>query len=186
MPTELDDSVALLSRALDQTGDVLAAIHRDKLSDSTPCGDWNVSTLIAHVVNGPRNFIAMTKGEEPDWSAAPELPADWAGAFRSAADDLLHVWHQGGGSGSAATVDWQTAEFAIHTWDLARATGQSTDLDPKVGDRALELMKASLKPEHRGSAADGFVFGEEVSVPADAPVYDRLAAFAGRDPRLSG
>lgn len=186
MPTELDDSVALLSRALDQTGDVLAAIHRNKLSDPTPCGDWNVSKLIAHVVNAPRNFVAMTKGEEPDWSAAPELPSDWAGEFRSAADDLLHVWHQGGESVSPATVDWQTAEFAIHTWDLARATGQSTDLDPNVGDRALGLMRASLKPEHRGSAADGFVFSEEVPVSDDAPVYDRLAAFAGRDPRLAG
>jgi hypothetical protein len=39
-------------------------------------------------------------------------------------------------------------------------------------------MSAALKPDNRGAA-----FGEAVSVPEDAPVYERLVAFAGRDPR---
>jgi uncharacterized protein (TIGR03086 family) len=75
-------------------------------------------------------------------------------------------------------VDWQTAEFAVHAWDLARATGQSTDLDPEVAQRGLDFMSAALKPDNRGAA-----FGAAVSVPEDAPVYERLVAFAGRDPR---
>ena len=183
MPTQLEESVALLSRALDQTGDVLAAVDRRQLADTTPCPDWDVATLAAHVVNAPRNFVARMRGEEPDWSApSPELPTDWVAAFRSSADDLRHAWHRADPSTPPWTVDWQTAEFTIHTWDLARATGQSTELDPEVGQRALELMTASLKPEHRGAAEAGFVFGEEVAVPEDAAVYDRLAAFAGRDP----
>ena len=36
-------------------------------------------------------------------------------------------------------------------------------------------MSGALTPENRGEA-----FGEEVAAPADAPAYDRLAAFAGR------
>ena len=48
-----NDSVATLSRALDQTGDVLAAIHRDQLSDPTPCPDWDVAHLIGHVLGAP-------------------------------------------------------------------------------------------------------------------------------------
>jgi uncharacterized protein (TIGR03086 family) len=73
-------------------------------------------------------------------------------------------------------VDWQTAEFALHTWDLARATGQSTDLDPDVALRGLAFMSGALTPENGGDA-----FGPEVAVPDDAPPYDRIAAFAGRD-----
>jgi uncharacterized protein (TIGR03086 family) len=72
-------------------------------------------------------------------------------------------------------VDWQTSEIAVHTWDVARATGQSTRLLPEVAERGLTFMSAMLTPENRGQ-----VFGPPVPVPDDAPVYDRLAAFAGR------
>lgn len=75
-------------------------------------------------------------------------------------------------------MDWQTAEFAVHGWDLARATGQSTDLDPEVAQRGLDFMSAALTPDRRGAA-----FGPAVKLPEAAPVYDRLVAFAGRDPR---
>jgi hypothetical protein len=39
------------------------------------------------------------------------------------------------------------------------------------------MTKDNLKPEFRGSA-----FGPEVSVPDDAPIYDRLAGFFGSRP----
>jgi hypothetical protein len=32
-----NDSVVVLSRALDQAGDVLAAVHADQLAQPTPC-----------------------------------------------------------------------------------------------------------------------------------------------------
>ena len=73
-------------------------------------------------------------------------------------------------------MDWQIAEFAVHTWDLARAVGQSTDLDPDVALRGLAFMSGALaRPESRGD-----YFGPEVPVPNDAPPYDRIAAFAGQ------
>jgi uncharacterized protein (TIGR03086 family) len=71
----------------------------------------------------------------------------------------------------------QIGEFAVHSWDLARAIGATAQLDPEAAERGLAFMSANLKPELRGDA-----FGAEVDVPADAPPYDRLAAFAGRDP----
>ena len=171
------ESVAVLSRALDQAGDVLTAVHRDQLALPTPCEDWTVEQLIAHLLTAPTNFVTMMNGGEVDWSAEPPpVPEDFAAAFRSAADDLIHTWHQRE-QGSDANADWQTPEFAVHTWDLARATGQSTELDPGVAERSLAFMSANLKPEMRGE-----VFGAEVSVPDDAPIYDRLASFAGRTP----
>ncbi|WP_254185469.1 hypothetical protein [Nocardioides panacis] len=74
-------------------------------------------------------------------------------------------------------MDWQTAEIAVHTWDVVRATGQPARLLPEVAERGLAFMSAMLTPENRGE-----VFGPAVQVPDDAPVYDRLAAFAGRPP----
>ena len=173
------DSVVVLSRALDQVSEILAGIHEDQLDHPTPCGDWDVARLVAHVVATPANFIAMSTGEQPDWSAEPApIGSGWTAAFRSSADDLIHLWHRAGADADANQVAWQTAEFAVHAWDLARATGQSTDLDPEVADQGLAFMSRSLTPENRGQA-----FAAEVDVPADASAYERLVAFAGRDPR---
>ena len=173
------DSVVVLSRALDQTGDVLAEVHPDQLWLPTPCGDWDVARLVAHVVATPGHFLEMARGGQPDWSAEP-LPADdgWAGEFRSAADDLIHYWHEAGDAADPRQVDWQTAELAVHTWDLVRATGHPHHLDPEVAQRGLDFMAASLTSENRGRA-----FGAEVPAPENASVYERLAAFAGRNPR---
>jgi hypothetical protein len=110
-------SITVLSRALDQTGDVLEGIHRDQLSDPTPCTDWTVAQLIGHVVGTPRRFLEMMNGEQPDWSKAPEPATEgWTAEFRTAADDLIHAWHEIGDEADAGSVDWQTAELAVHTW----------------------------------------------------------------------
>ena len=171
-----NDSVVILSRALDQAGDVLAAVHEDQLAQPTPCTDWDVARLIAHMVASPRNLLEMAQGGQPDWSKEPHPAAgEWAADFRSAADDLIHFWHEKGDDADTGQVDWQTAEIAVHTWDLARATGQPARLDPEVAERGLAFMSGALTPDNRGE-----VFGPEVPAPADAPAYDRLAAFAGR------
>ena len=174
--TTPNDAVVVLSRALDQAGDVLAAVHQDQLSRPTPCNDWDVARLIAHIVAAPGRFLQSVKGEEPDWSVEPPaIGSEWAAVFRVAADDLIHAWHQQGDHADTRTVDWQTAEFAVHTWDLAQATGQSTALDHGVAERALAFMSAGLTPENRSPAFDA-----EVDAPDNAPVYHRLAALAGR------
>ena len=172
------ESVVVLSRALDQAGDVLAAVHEGQLAQPTPCGDWDVAQLIGHLVAAPQRFLAAAQGEQPDWSAGPRPATDNGAAdFRSHADDLIHHWHQAGDAAESGQVDWQTAEIALHTWDVARATGQSTPLLPEVAERALAFMSAMLTPENRGKA-----FGPEVQAPDGASPYERLAAFAGRTP----
>lgn len=168
--------ITVLSRALDQTGDVLAAVHEQHLDQPTPCTDWTVADLVDHVVVTPRNFLSMLNGEQPDWSApAPRVTEDWTGAFRVAADDLLHAWHRKDQS-EYGGADWQTADLAVHTWDLAKAIGRRTDdLDPEVAERGLAFLRANLTPENRGAA-----FAAEQDAPPDATPYDRIAAFAGR------
>lgn len=173
------ESVVVLSRALDQAADVLDAIHPDQLGLPTPCSQWTVEQLAAHVVQDPRNLLAMARGEEVDWSATPPpIQVGHAEDFREAADDLIHHWHQLGDEADPTTVDWQTAELAVHTWDLCRATGQQRELDEEVAERGLAFMQGTMKPEMRGDA-----FAPEVPAPDGAGPYERLAAFAGRTPR---
>ena len=172
------ESVVVLSRALDQAGDVLAGVHPDQLSQSTPCQDWDVERLVRHLVATPGKFAAMLRGEQPDWGDDPPVPGhEWASTFRVAADDLIHLWHQQGDATDERTADMQTSELAVHAWDLATATGHPDGLDEGVARRALDFMSAGLTEDNRGDA-----FAAPVEAPDDAPVYHRLAAFAGRQP----
>ena len=169
--------IVTLSRALDQAGDVLAAVHADDLDKPTPCADWTVRDLANHVAAGPARFLQMTRGEEVDWSAAPQVrDGAWAATFRAGGDDLIHHWH-GQTEEKAGAAGWQTAEMAVHTWDLARSLGRDVALDDEVAQAALTFLQQALTDENRSP-----VFAPAVPVADDAPAYDRLAGFAGRVP----
>jgi uncharacterized protein (TIGR03086 family) len=173
---EWGDDVRVLARALDQAGDVLDHVHGDLLDRPTPCADWDVAALADHLVNAPAKFLAMARGEQPDWSAPPpHVSEEWGPALRVVGDDLIHWWHEHAGE-AQSSADLPTAELAVHTWDLATAIGYPVDrLDPEVATRALEFMRTGLTPENRGRA-----FGPEQAAGDDAGPYERLAAFAGR------
>lgn len=70
-----------------------------------------------------------------------------------------------------------TSDVFMHSWDLARATGQDDRLDPV---KCAELL-AGMEPMEEVIRASG-QFGERVEVPADADVQTRLLGFIGRDP----
>jgi len=59
------------------------------------------------------------------------------------------------------------------------AAQQEAVQDQSAGPLALGWSRRMLRPEFRGP--DQYV-GLEVEVPDDAPVYDRLAGWFGRDP----
>lgn len=176
--TNQHQAVVVLSRALDQAGDALAAVHADDLDKPTPCEGWTVRELADHLAAAPEHFLQQGRGEEVDWKAGTGVdPAQLASHFRSHADDLLHHWH-GQPDDQVAQADWQSAELGAHTWDLVQAVGRPVPLDDEVAERGLAFMRQGLTPDNRGDA-----FGPEVEAPADAGAYDRLAAFAGRRPR---
>jgi uncharacterized protein (TIGR03086 family) len=176
--TTPNDSVVALSRALDQAGDVLAAVHEEQLGDATPCRDWDVGRLVSHLVADPRHFLEMVAGGKPEWGNEPDRVLYPAATFRSAGDDLIHYWHQQGDDADPGRVDFQTAEIAVHTWDLATAIGHDTrTLDGEVAERALAFLSGALTADNRGEA-----FGPEQPAPGDAGAYARLAAYAGRRP----
>jgi uncharacterized protein (TIGR03083 family) len=169
--------VAVLRRGLDQLSGLLTELRPEVAAGSTPCAAWTVQDLVDHVVVTPERFARMVRGESIDWSAAtPAAGNDPAGAFRSHADDLVRAWADNPDGGGGPGLDWQCAEIAVHTWDLATALGRSTDgLDSEVAERGLAFMENNLTPENRAPA-----FGPRQPAPEGANAYQRLAAFAGR------
>ena len=193
--TSEQETLWLIERALDQTAAVIGAVRPDQASLPTPCGDWDVRALIIHLAGQDlRNFAVSARGETADWQAPPDdVGDDWAAAFNSGAKPVLAAWRvadldrpiamPGGGQAPLrARASQQVAELATHSWDLTKATGQPADLDSRLAEHALAWSVGMLRPEYRGP---GKAFGAEVPVPADAPIYDRLAGWFGRDPDWS-
>ena len=69
------------------------------------------------------------------------------------------------------------ADVLTHAWDLARATGQPTELDDELSNEALMAARRQIAPSFRGA---GRPFGEEQPCPAGGTTADQLAAFLGR------
>jgi uncharacterized protein (TIGR03083 family) len=167
----MTDDPTVLRRAVDQLAGVLDDVPSAALGEPTPCPEWTVRELVDHVVAAPARFAQLARGESVDWSATPAAGDRPAARFRANAEELLEQ-----AAGGAVPVDWQCAELAVHTWDLATALGRPTgDLDPEVAERGLAFMSANLTADNRGPA-----FGPERPAPEGADAYQRIAAFAGR------
>ncbi len=173
--TDRDTALAVLARGLDQAEALLGSVEGADLDAPTPCHDWTTAELVDHLVAAPRKFAQMVRGEEVDWSApTPHVGDDRATVFRGAADQLMEAWE--GAGGAPTGPDWQSAEIAVHTYDLATALGRPTaDLDAEVAERGLVYMQANLTADNRGE-----VFRPEQPAPDGADAYQRIAAFAGR------
>ena len=78
----------------------------------------------------------------------------------------------------AAFMGLASTDIFVHGWDLAKATGQSTDLDPALADQLLAGSRMAINPGFRNE--QGNPFGPEQSAPAGASSADQLAAFLGR------
>jgi uncharacterized protein (TIGR03086 family) len=188
----MPDTIAVLSRALSQMTTVLEQVPTDSLDAASPCRDWTVRDLLRHVVRqNLRNFAASARGEIPDWSAPPpELGDNWVEDYRHGARALLETWRAAdldqqvpmpGGAQAPlrSRVDHQITEICMHAWDLTRAAQLSVTLDDELAEHALAWSRQMLKPQFRGHDK---AFGDEIPVPANAPAYDRLAGWFGRDP----
>jgi uncharacterized protein (TIGR03086 family) len=175
--------LSLLTVALDQAADLLGRVPEDGLDATTPCSEWTVGELVDHLVNAPAQFVALMRGNEPDWTAAPpHVGPDREQRFRAAGEELVGAWRDAPDGEQRSPLDWQLAELAVHTWDLATALGDSTaELTPEVADRGLAFMRTGLTDDNRGAA-----FGPEQPAPARGDAYARIAAFAGRAPWSPG
>jgi uncharacterized protein (TIGR03086 family) len=165
----------------------IAAVRPDQLDDPTPCTQWSVRQLINHLVTGNLTFVSMVAGTPPPDRSKDHLGEDPTGAFREtvgrlrtafAADGALDRTYPtpfGPGPGTRI-VTMRVIEMMTHSWDLAKATGQPTDLDPELAEYSLASFRAA-GPIPRGGSSP---FAAEQPLPAGASAADRLAAFLGR------
>ncbi|MEU4688890.1 TIGR03086 family metal-binding protein [Actinoplanes sp. NPDC023714] len=154
----------------------------------TPVDGWRARDVVRHLVEWLPGFLAG--GSDVRLPAVPDAGDDPAGAWQQHAaavqavlDDpgtpsrTLRNPHIGDVPLDQAIDRFYTSDVFMHTWDLARATGQDDRLDPEFAGGLL----GGMEPMEEIIRSSG-QYGPRVAVPDDAGVQDRLLGFIGRDP----
>ncbi|MFZ2503433.1 MAG: maleylpyruvate isomerase N-terminal domain-containing protein [Nocardioides sp.] len=153
----------------------------------TPVPEWRARDVVDHLATWLPAFIAS--GSTLRWEIGPGAASDpvatWRsldahvrGALRDQAD--VPFSHERIGDRPLGEVidGFFVTDVLLHTWDLARASGQDDTLDP-VEVETLYAGMTGMADVIRSSGQ----FGVQQPVAADAPVQDQLIAFIGRDPQ---
>jgi uncharacterized protein (TIGR03086 family) len=194
------DPRALQAVAFAQARLVIAGVRPDEMTLPTPCNEFDVRTLIGHMITAMRRYACAGRGGDP--LSIPMVTTGisdygWITAFDAAADEVRDVWSDNDLLGRDIKLPWATLpgalvvsvyslELTVHTWDLAAAVGDLREFAPEIGEEMLAVAKQMAPAEVRG-AAIGHAFEGVVDVSEDSHVYDRLAAWLGRDvPRWAG
>jgi uncharacterized protein (TIGR03086 family) len=166
---------------------VLVGVREDQLGDRTPCEDWTVADLLAHVHQFTTVFTNNARKLPKDMPH--DLPDDWSSRLPQQVDDLAEAWRDDAawtGRVSAGGVDMDAEdnavvaleELVLHGWDLARATGQDFHASEISLDHVDRFFEVFAEPIASGNGPHG----PSLAAPEDADRLDRTLARAGRDP----
>jgi uncharacterized protein (TIGR03086 family) len=154
----------------------------EKLDARTPCDDWDVRTLLNHMLETERYFVSSARGEDaslPSPIPPATLSDDPAADFEAVRRDMLDTYAEAGAiekTGPALGVAF--SDLLVHGWDLARATGQDETMPAGLAAAAYGLVHGKFTDEQRKG-----IFKPEVPIGDDASPQERLLAYTGRDPR---
>jgi len=154
-------------------------VPADRLTDPTPCAEWDVRGMLGHLVATVDRVRVIGEGGDPQTTPrVVEGIADdcWTDALAAAEDKMAAVWADDAVLDELVTVPWGRVpgraavwgyirEALVHGWDLAVATGQSPEADPATAEAALAETKRVMPAEPRGGP-----------IPFAAPVAPRPGA----------
>ena len=176
-------TVEQLSDAVARTARLVAGVRPDQWAAPTPCAEWDVHSLVAHLILGNTIVAAAVAGVAPTHR---DLLAD----FEQSAATMLAAFDRPGALERVVAVPFgrvpgaialhlRLTELLAHGWDLARATRQPTDFPDEVVEQELSFTVGALT----SIPPEGSPYGRPRPAPEQAPPLDRLAARLGRDLR---
>jgi uncharacterized protein (TIGR03086 family) len=181
--------------AAKEFGEIARAAAATDLTAPTPCSDFDVRTLVNHVI-GTTGALATVGRREP---LDPEDPygakndatgGDWAGQLVARATTLAEVWSMPdawdgtvsmAGQELPATLigEMSMVEMLLHGWDLARASGQQLTVPDDVG---RELLRHIDDTAEWGRSVGAYGPAVALEGRQGASAFERALAAAGRDP----
>lgn len=154
----------------------------------SPVEGWAARDVVRHLITWLPGFLENGAGVRlPD---VPSVDDDPAAAWKAhvahvqdlledpKSDDLVYHSPMMGDMPIARAIDqFYTTDIFMHTWDLARATGQDDTLDEQ---RCQEIYEGMLPMDEALRVGDQF--GPRIDVPEDASFQDKMIGFIGRQP----
>ena len=182
-------AIALLGGAIRYALGVCAQVTPAELARPTPCPDWDLAALLAHLAASMADLESGLRTGLLDLGLADPVgpvPGDPVEVLRDQAANLLVTCyvHHGtdrfvvvSGMPVAAGIVACTAavEVAVHGWDVSAARGRAAEIPPALAARMLGLCPLLL-------VSPSGLFAPPVDVPPQARPGDRLVACLGRDP----
>jgi uncharacterized protein (TIGR03086 family) len=177
------DTVALFERSASNAATVVGQVRAEQRHAPTPCSEWDVEALLAHMVGGT-GYLLNALGIDAGPVATDEA------SYRAAVARCVEAAREPGALErrcmSPAGFEWRVGEAAagtamdqlVHTWDLAVAIGADSRLDPELVGACVEMF-IPVMPDIGRQAG---IVGPEVRVAADASPQDRLLSAMGRNP----
>ncbi|AXI76759.1 TIGR03086 family metal-binding protein [Peterkaempfera bronchialis] len=187
---EQEEVLRMHAEALASFGRRVRAVGANQWKAPTPCTRWTVRDLVNHLTVEqlwvPPLMEGATLAEVGDRFDGDQLGDDPVGTWRRAAtaardavirhgalDATVHL-----SAGDTPAVEYcsqLTTDAAVHTWDLARATGGDTRLAPEL----VAFARREVEP-YADQLSAGGLFAPPVEVPDDADEQTRLLALLGR------
>jgi len=163
-------------------------VSADGWDAPAPVEGWVARDVVRHLVEWFPAFLESGTGIE--LPSGPSVDEDPAGAWATQRDAIQALLDDPAGEGRVlsnphlgevplpqAIDSFYTADVFMHTWDLARATGQDETLDPET----CRAMYEGMLPMDDVLRASG-QYGPRVPVPDDSDPQTLLLAFIGRRP----
>jgi uncharacterized protein (TIGR03086 family) len=161
----------------------LLGVGLDQWTLPTPCEEWTVRDLVAHVINTQRRVLGLLGGSVTSADPESDLLAQWSeasvallDAVRDPARAAIEVEAFAGPTRFGQLVgDLACSDTVVHTWDLARATGQLETLDAGAVEHCADVIAGFGEAIRRPGG-----FGPPLDCPADADAQSKFLHFAGR------
>jgi uncharacterized protein (TIGR03086 family) len=174
------DLLDLFERGTDWTASKIPGAA-NKLDAKTQCDEWDVRTLLNHVIDTQQYFAATARGEEaalPKPTPPALIGDDPVAAYEQIRQETLRAYREPGViEKTGPSLGIAFVDQLIHGADLAKATGQDAKMPEDLAQAAFAMIDGRLTDDQRGNG-----FKPAVTVPDDAPIQDKLLAYTGRQP----
>ncbi|WP_101789585.1 TIGR03086 family metal-binding protein [Nonomuraea indica] len=178
------DTLDLLDKGLTWTTARIAAVPADALDAATPCGDWDLRSLLDHTVQSMATFADALDG------GGATVTGPWDAAMADLAARARLAWRQPGAMDRTYELPFGTMpgpvmasanllEAVVHGWDISQAGGEAASIPDDLASAVLTFAHAAIGEAQRGDA-----FGPALGPALDtgATASERLVAYLGRTP----
>jgi uncharacterized protein (TIGR03086 family) len=185
--------------ALDAIGkrnvELVAQVRPEQWDEPTPCPEWNVRTLVGHLIAGRYVYRGLLEGvpmaelrpmlQRQSEAAGNDPVAACERAVRSIREAFAEpgalertVHHTRGDMPGSELLVQLVADLVVHSWDLSTAIGADSGLDEQLIELAYEFYAPRMQEDVM--YAYGWFKPPAESLPAGAAPLQRLIHLVGR------